>query len=82
VRDLSDSGLCLEVEQGLPIGSLLRVTLRGIDGRPALDALGRVTWCRAEAEGHHVGVTLLEPHEAEARGAGPRPVRPRDLPRA
>ena len=30
VRDLSDSGLCLEVEQGLPIGSLLRVTLRSI----------------------------------------------------
>ena len=44
-RDLSASGLCLRTEREQPVGSLLRVVVRGVDGRPALESVGRVAWC-------------------------------------
>ncbi len=45
-RDLSTSGMCLEAGREQRVGSLLRLTLRSIDGRPALEALARVVWCQ------------------------------------
>ncbi len=45
-RDLSTSGMCLEADREQRVGSLLHLTLRSIDGRPALEALARVVWCQ------------------------------------
>jgi hypothetical protein len=42
--DLSSRGLCLRTEEVAPIGSLLRVIVRSVDGRPSLDAVARVAW--------------------------------------
>jgi hypothetical protein len=39
----------LGVEEALPVGTLLRVIVQRVDGRPDFDAVARVAWCR-EAE--------------------------------
>jgi hypothetical protein len=76
-RDLSTSGMCLEVEQAHRVGSLLRLTLRSIDGRPTLESIARVAWCRPrEGAGFAIGVALL-PDPARIR-----PVRPKAAPAA
>jgi hypothetical protein len=59
-RDLSLSGMCLGAEAAEPVGSLLRITVRCIDGRPTQDSLARVAWCRPDADGGvWLGVTVL-----------------------
>ncbi len=63
-RDLSESGLCLRTEREQSVGSLLRVVVRGVDGRPALESVGRVAWCGPARGGAcWVGLSLV---------AGPR----------
>jgi hypothetical protein len=42
--DLSSQGACLRAKEAAPVGSLLRVIVRGVDGRPTLDMIARVTW--------------------------------------
>jgi len=42
--DLSSQGACLRARDTAPIGSLLRVIVRGVDGRPTLDSIARVVW--------------------------------------
>jgi hypothetical protein len=42
--DLSSQGACLRAKEAAPIGSLLRVIVRGVDGRPTLDSIARVVW--------------------------------------
>jgi hypothetical protein len=42
--DLSSQGACLRAKETAPIGSLLRVIVRGVDGRPTLDSIARVVW--------------------------------------
>jgi len=42
--DLSSQGACLRTKETAPIGSLLRVIVRGVDGRPTLDSIARVVW--------------------------------------
>jgi hypothetical protein len=69
-RDLSTSGMCLEVDQPQGVGSLLRITLRSIDGRPTLESIARVVWCEPDVSGFAVGLALL-PDPAQIR-----PVRP------
>jgi hypothetical protein len=44
--DLSPRGLCLRAEVAAVVGSLLHVIVRGVDGRPFLDAVARVAWIR------------------------------------
>jgi hypothetical protein len=61
--------MCLEVDQAHRVGSLLRLTLRSIDGRPALESIARVVWCERR-EGWALGLELL-PDPARLR-----PVRP------
>ena len=73
-RNLSPSGMCLGVEEVFPVGSLLRVTLLGIDGRPTLATLARVAWSREEDGGPVAGLALLG-GTATAR-TRVRPVRP------
>jgi hypothetical protein len=59
-RDLSASGLCLRTEKEQSVGSLLRVVVRGVDGRPALESVGRVAWCRPVRGGAcWVGLSLV-----------------------
>jgi hypothetical protein len=56
----SDSGLCIAVSGKQEIGSLLRVTVRGIDGRSARDVVARVVWCRDADEGRfRIGLEML-----------------------
>lgn len=45
-RDVSASGMVLDVEQALPTGALVRVVVRQVDGRPDFDAVARVAWSR------------------------------------
>ena len=49
-RDLSDSGMCLGVDRCEAVGSLLRLCVRDIDGRPAAARVGRVVWTSAELD--------------------------------
>lgn len=59
-RNVSASGLCLRVEAPEPIGALLRIVQRGIDGRMERERIGRVAWSRpAEVGGHWVGISLI-----------------------
>jgi hypothetical protein len=58
-RDVSATGMCLAVDTALPEGTLLRVIVRGVDGRPALDGLARVRWAREEDGGFCLGLALL-----------------------
>ena len=60
-RNVSASGLCLEMDEAQPVGSLLRLTLRGLDDEPWHSGLARVVWCRADrAQRYCLGLKLLE----------------------
>jgi hypothetical protein len=60
-RDVSASGLCLRADAWEPVGSLLRVAVRGVDGRTARVAVARVVWTRPTADGAHwVGLSIVE----------------------
>lgn len=61
LRDGSAPGTCLEVDRELPIGSLLRLTLPRIDGRPTSDSLARVASCQEGEGGWHLELEWLEP---------------------
>jgi hypothetical protein len=66
-RDLSASGLCLRVDVSEPVGSLLRVVVRGIDGAPRREAIARVAWTGPGLDGGHwMGLTLVESGAARA----------------
>jgi hypothetical protein len=67
-RDLSESGMCVGVDESESVGSLLRVCLRGVDGNPERTAINRVVWCSAERDGRFwIGLELMGE-------AAPRPV--------
>jgi len=60
-RDVSASGLCLRADEAEPVGSLLRVAVRGVDGRAARVAVARVVWTRPTPDGAHwVGLSIVE----------------------
>jgi len=50
-RDESASGMCLGTDSRQTVGELLRVIVRGVDGRPTLDCLARVVWCQGRPDG-------------------------------
>ncbi len=52
-RDVSEAGMCLGVDDAEPIGSLLRVTVRSLDGRPRSPSIHRVVWCSTERDGRY-----------------------------
>lgn len=59
-RNLSASGLCVQTAEEPRVGSLLRVIVHGVDGRPALESVGRVAWCSpAGGGGCWVGLSLV-----------------------
>lgn len=60
-RDLSASGLCLRADAPEPVGALLRVSVRGVDGRPVRTAVARVVWTRPTVDGAHwLGLSIVE----------------------
>jgi hypothetical protein len=75
-RDVSPSGLCVRVDTPERVGSLLRVTLREVDGHPTLESIARIVWSAPSIDGGlWIGLSLLE-------AARPRPIRVRYKPRA
>ena len=59
-RDVSETGMCLGVDDAEPIGSLLRATVRGLDGRPRSPSIHRVVWCSSERDGRYwLGLELV-----------------------
>jgi hypothetical protein len=58
--DLSSRGACLRTKEAAPIGSLLRVIVRGVDGRPTLDSIARVIWSARGRYGEvRMGLSML-----------------------
>lgn len=53
-RDVSPSGMALGVDEPLAVGTLLRVLVQRVDGRPDFDAVARVAWCQ-ESRGEPAG---------------------------
>ena len=59
--DLSSQGACLRAKEAAPIGSLLRVIVRGVDGRPTLDSIARVVWSARGRFGEvRMGLSMLD----------------------
>jgi hypothetical protein len=68
--------MCVRVDTPERVGSLLRVTLRDVDGRPRLESIARITWSIPTADGGHwIGLALLKAER-------PRPIAVRHTPRA
>jgi len=60
-RDVSASGLCLRADAPEPVGALLRVAVRGVDGSTTRLAVARVVWTRPTADGAHwIGLSVVE----------------------
>lgn len=58
--DLSSQGACLRTKEAAPVGSLLRVVVRGVDGRPSLDSIARVIWhARGRFGEVRMGISML-----------------------
>lgn len=58
--DISSQGACLRTREAAPVGSLLRVIVRGVDGRPTLDSVARVVWSANGRQGEvRMGVAML-----------------------
>lgn len=59
-RDVSSLGMCLGVDSPEPVGSLLRVEVRHIDGEPMGATVARVAWCSpAHGDRYWLGLDLL-----------------------
>lgn len=60
-RDVSPSGMCLRVEAPERAGTLVRVAVHGVDGRPARVAIARVAWSAPTVDGAYwVGLAIVE----------------------
>ena len=67
-RDLSPSGMCLGADEPAPVGSLLRLTVQGLDGRPDRQTIGRVVWSNPDRDSRHwLGLELLVGEAPERR---------------
>lgn len=59
-RDISDSGVCLGVDHPEPVGSMLRLDIRTLDGRHTDARIGRVAWTSDGGDGRHwIGIEML-----------------------
>jgi len=75
-RDVSPSGMCLRVDTPEQVGSLLRVILRDLDGRPLRESIARIAWSSPTVDGGHwIGLALVEAGQ-------PRPIAVRHQPLA
>jgi hypothetical protein len=54
--------MCIRVDTSERVGSLLRVTLREVDGQPRLESIARIAWSSPTIDGAYwVGLSLLKP---------------------
>jgi len=59
-RDVSALGMCLGVDHAEPIGVLLRIELRSLDGESMGASIARVVWCKDARDGRQwLGLDLL-----------------------
>jgi hypothetical protein len=59
-RDISVSGMCIGADEPEPVGALLRVTMRDLDGQPRKPSVERVAWCSRARDGRHwIGLERL-----------------------
>lgn len=59
-RDASPLGMCLGVDWPEPIGALLRIEVRELDGQSIGATVGRVVWCKPTRDGRYwIGLDLL-----------------------
>jgi len=59
-RDISVSGVCLGADHPEPVGSMLRLGIRDLDGGRVDARIGRVAWTSDASDGRHwIGVELL-----------------------
>ena len=66
-RDFSATGMCVGADDASPVGALLRVTVRELDGLPARTTIERVVWCEAQRDGRYwVGLERLSEATAPA----------------
>ena len=49
-RDLSDSGMCLGLDEAASVGSMLRVTVHDLSGAPLREEVARVVWTRPDTD--------------------------------
>ena len=65
-RDLSKSGMCIGVDAAEAPGTMLRATLRNLDGSTARCDTWKVVWCDVGSDGRYwLGLQLV--------AAGPQP---------
>lgn len=82
--DRSSRGLCVRAKDVAPIGSLIRIILRNVDGQPSLDGVARVIWSARGAGGAaRMGLEVVArrpPQRARREPLAPSapPPRPRD----
>jgi len=59
-RDVSGLGMCLGVDDPEPIGTLLKIDVRSLDGQSMGASIARVVWCTGSRDGRHwIGLDLL-----------------------
>jgi hypothetical protein len=77
--------MCLGVDRPALVGTLVRVLVCAVDGRPAFDTIARVTRCDPRGPDRHwLGLAFLAraipdpgPARPDLRGVAPRPHRRR-----
>jgi hypothetical protein len=78
-RDFSPSGMCIRVDTPEQVGSLLRVILCDLDGRPQRESIARIAWTSPTVDGGYwIGLSLVEigrPHPVAVRHE-PRAAKP------
>jgi hypothetical protein len=75
--DLSSKGACLRAKETEPVGSLLHVIVRGVDGRPTLDSIARIVWSANGRFGEvRMGLSMLATRSGRPRrvASGKTPV--------
>jgi len=59
-RNISKSGICLGADHPEPVGSMLRLGIRDLDGARTDARIGRVAWTSDARDGRHwIGIELL-----------------------
>ena len=68
-RDVSPLGMCLGVDVQEPIGALLRIEVKRLDGQSIGATIGRVVWCKPTRDGRYwIGLDLLcEPDGVQSK---------------
>jgi len=71
--DLSSKGACLRAKETEPVGSLLHVIVRGVDGRPTLDSIARIVWSANGRFGEvRMGLSMLATRSRRPRRVASR----------